>query len=515
MVQSPSTYVDYRVSIAYVGTVLRYLGVTPLFPLVLAVYYAEDPLPFVVTSAVMVGGGALVERVDSDEELGNREAFLLVSLAWLVVPLAGTIPYLVAGTGTVATPINALFESMSGFTTTGATVLGEISIERHGHAMLMWRQLTQWLGGMGILVLMVAILPQLSVGGAQIINQESPGLSMEKLTPRIQETARALWGIYAGLTVVAAIVYYGLYVSGAAPNMDLYNAVAHALTTLPTGGFSPEARSVEAFAPVVQWTFMPFMIVAGTNFALFWYVLRGQPRRLTGNTEFRGYLLAIAGVGALLSAVLFLGIGLAGTPSNVGLIPGNLEDALRQGLFQTVAIVTTTGYASMDFNTWDASAQTILLFAYFLGGSAGSAAGSIKIIRWVLVQKSIGRALFTSIHPEAIKPIRLRQGVVEEETVLDAVVFVLIFLLLFVVSTVLLFLDSFRTPDLSLTGLEAMSVAIATLGNVGPGFGPVGPMNSFLPFSDAAKLYMIFLMWIGRLEILSVLVIFTPAFWQR
>ncbi|MFD1600025.1 TrkH family potassium uptake protein [Halobellus rarus] len=515
MVRMPETYVDYRVSLAYVGTVLKYLGVTPVFPLVLALYYGEDPLPFVATGVVMVGVGALLEQLDQSNDLGNREAFLLVSLAWLLVPLAGTVPYLFAGTGTVATPVNALFESMSGFTTTGATVLGDISVDRHGHAMLMWRQLTQWLGGMGILVLMVAILPELSVGGAQIMNQEAPGLSIEKLTPRIQETARALWVIYAGFTVLAALVYYGLHLANLAPNMDLYNAVAHALTTLPTGGFSPEARSVEAFEPIVQWAVMPFMLVAGTNFALFWHVLRGDPRRLTDNSEVRGYLLATAGFGAVISAVLFFGIGLAETPANVGLIPGNFGNALRQGLFQVIAIVTTTGYASMDVNAWDASAQTILLFAYFLGGSAGSAAGSIKIIRWVLVKKAIGRSLFTAVHPEAIRPIRLNQEAVEEDTILDVFVFVGLFVALFVLSTILLYLDSFRTPAVSLSGLEAMSVAIATLGNVGPGYGVVGPMNSFLPFSDAAKLYMIFLMWIGRLEVLSVLVILSPSFWQQ
>jgi trk system potassium uptake protein TrkH len=515
MVRMPSTYVDYRVSVAYVGTVLKYIGVTPLFPLVLALYYGEDPVPFAVGAAVMVGVGALLERLRTDEELGNREAFLLVSLSWLVVPLVGTVPYLVAGTGTIAGPVNALFESMSGFTTTGATVLGEISVERHGHAMLMWRQLTQWLGGMGILVLMVAILPKLSVGGAQVINQEAPGLALEKLTPRIQETARALWAVYVGFTVLAAVVYYALNVVGVAPNMDLYNAVAHALTTLPTGGFSPEGRSVEAFAPVVQWAFVPFMLVAGTNFALFWYVLKGEPRRLVDNTEFRSYLLAVAGFGAVVSGVLFAGVGIAETPTNVSAIAGNVENALRQGVFQVVAIVTTTGYASMDVNNCDASAQTILLFAYFLGGSAGSAAGSIKIVRWVLVKRAIGRSLFTAVHPEAVRAIRLEQEVVDEETIRDVFAFVLLFFGLFAASTVLLYLDSFRTPEVTLSGLDAMSVAIATLGNVGPGFGVVGPMESFRLFSDLGKLYMVFLMWIGRLEVLSVLVVFTPSFWQR
>jgi len=266
----------------------------------------------------------------------------------------------------------------------------------------------------------------------------------------------------------------------------------------------------------LAWLVVPLVgtvpyLVAGTNFALFWYILQGEPRRLTDNTEFRGYLLTVVGFGA----VLYSGAGLAEVPGNVDPIPGNVENSLRQGLFQVVAIVTTTGYASMDVNVWSDSAQTILLFAYFLGGSAGSAAGSIKIVRWVLVKKAIGRSLFTSIHPEAVRPIRLGREVVDDDTVRDVFVFVLLFLALFVLSTVLLYLDSFRTPGVSMSGHEAMSVAIATLGNIGPGFGVVGPMNSFLPFSDAAKLYMVFLMWIGRLEVFSVLVILTPSFWRR
>jgi trk system potassium uptake protein TrkH len=223
----------------------------------------------------------------------------------------------------------------------------------------------------------------------------------------------------------------------------------------------------------------------------------------------------MAAFAVVVSAVLYLGVGLAGTPANVGAIPGELEDSLRQGVFQVVAVVTTTGYASMDVNTWDASAQTILLFAYFLGGSAGSAAGSVKIVRWVLAKKAVDRSLFTSVHPEAVRAIRFDGGVVEDDTVRDVFVFLVVFLGLFAASTVLLYLDSFRTPEVALSGLDAMSVAIATLGNVGPGFGVVGPMNSFEPFSNAAKLYMVALMWVGRLEILSVLVVFTPAFWQR
>ncbi|KAB1196722.1 MULTISPECIES: TrkH family potassium uptake protein [Haloferax] len=507
------TVVDYRTSLGFLGSVLKYMALPPLLPIAVALYYGESPIPFLVAMAVMLVVGVGLERLRTDPDLGHREAFLLVSLTWLAVPLVGMIPYLVAGQGTVATPVNALFESMSGFTTTGATVLGEISFDQHSRSILMWRQVTQWLGGMGIIVLMVAILPELSVGGAQVIDQEAPGLSIEKLTPRIRDTARALWQIYAAFTVAAVVVYYGLHLAGVAPNMDFYNAIAHALTTLPTGGFSPEARSVEAFSPAIQWAITIFMVVAGTNFALFWYVLAGEPRRLTDNAEFRSYLTMMAVVSVVLTALLFTGLGLDVVPTNVDPIPGNVEHSLRQAVFQTVAIVTTTGYASMDFNTWDQSAQVVLLLAMFLGGSAGSAAGSVKIIRWYLIKKTAVRELFTSVHPDAVRPVRLADEVIDESTIRGLFVFTMTFLAIFAVSTVLIYLDSLRI-GLELSGIEAVGVAIATLGNIGPGVGVAGPMNNFLPFSNAAKLYMVFLMWIGRLEILSVLIILTPSYWR-
>ncbi|WP_226041995.1 TrkH family potassium uptake protein [Natrinema sp. DC36] len=509
-------HVDVRSSLSLLGTVLKYLSLSLLFPTAVALFYRESPLPFLVALVVAVAVGTGLERLEPDPDLEHREAFLLVALTWLVLPLVGMIPYLVAGTGTIAHPVNALFESMSGFTTTGATVMGEISVETHSRSIMLWRQLTQWLGGMGIIVLMVAILSELSVGGTQLIREESPGLQVEKLTPRIRQTARALWLIYAWFTLAAVAVYYGLHLAGLAPNMTFYNAVSHALTSLPTGGFSPEGRSVEAFEPIVQWAVMVFMIVAGANFALYWYAWRGHPERLTSNAEFRSYILSMGVIGGLLSLLLFLGVGLETVPENVAAIPGSLERSLRHGLFQTLAIVTTTGYASMDFNAWSESTQVILLFAMFLGGSAGSAAGSIKIIRWYVVGKSIQRELFTTVHPQAIRPVRMGDtgDVIGEEAIHGIFVFVLLFLTLFAVSTVLLFLDAHRTPGLSLSGLEATSATIATLGNIGPGVGVVGPMNSYEPFSRLSKLYMIFLMWIGRLEILSVLVILTPAYWR-
>jgi trk system potassium uptake protein TrkH len=509
-----ASYVDWRSGFSFVGTILRKLSAAPLVPALVAVYYGEALLPFLVTAVAMFVAGFALEQLRTDRELGTREAFLMVSATWLLVPVFGALPYLIAGQGTIAHPVNALFESMSGFTTTGSTVLAEISFERHSRSVLLWRQLTQWIGGMGILVLMVAILSELSVAGAQLISEEAPGYSLEKLTPQIQETARALWKIYLGFTIAATLVYYGLHFAGLAPNMGAYNAVAHALTTMPTGGFSPEARSVEAFAPIVQWAVMPFMLVAGTNFALLWHLFNREPRHLTENREFRAYLLAVAVIGSLLSVLLMTGAGIAEIPTNIGQLSGNVENSLRQGLFQALAIITTTGYASMDFNTWGESTQLILLFGMFLGGSAGSAAGAIKIIRWYIVSRAMGRQLFTTIHPSAVRPIRLGDDTVDESTVRDISVFIFLFLAMFVFSTVLIYVDALRT-GLDLSAMEALSATIATLGNVGPGVGIVGPMNNFLPFSGPAKLYMVFLMWIGRLEIVSVLVVFTPSFWQR
>ncbi len=506
--------VDYRVSLSLVGSVLKYMSIPLVIPLAAAVIYGESTVPFLATIVVTIVLGVALERLQPDPELGYREGFLFVAVTWLAVPLVGTIPYLVAGNGTVATPVNALFESMSGFTTTGATVLADISVEEHSHSILLWRQLTQWLGGMGIIVLMVAILPQLSVGGAQLMEAEAPGFTVEKLTPGIRETARALWKIYIGFTLLAIGVYYTLHLVGVAPNMDLYNAIAHALTTLPTGGFSPEARSIEAFSPAIQWAVMPFMILAGTNFALLWYAVNGDVRQLYANTEFRTYLAALGTVGTGLLILLVSGVGIAEFSMEVGPIAGDLEAAARHGLFQSLTFITTTGYASMDFNTWSQSTQTILLFSMFLGGSVGSAAGSIKIIRWYVLTRLLTRELVETVHPEAVYPIRTSTKILDEDTIRGLIGFTIVFLMLFAISTLLLYFDTVRI-GLSLSTHEAMSVALATLGNIGPGFGIVGPMNNYLPFSAPAKLYMVFLMWIGRLEILSVLVILTPTFWRR
>ena len=530
--------VDYRASLSLVGSVLKYLAVPLFIPVVTGVVYGETVVPFVVTILVTVTVGVGLERLDPDPDILAREGFLMVGLTWLAVSLVGSVPYLVEAHGvpflvppshpasTLGNPANALFESMSGFTTTGATVLGDISYETHSRAIMLWRQLTQWLGGMGIVVLAVAILPELSVGGAQLMDAEAPGPGIEKLSPRIAETARALWGAYLGFTVLEIGLLYALHVGGLAPNMDVYNAVAHGLTTMPTGGFSPEARSIEAFSAAVQWVIIPFMVAAGVNFALFWHVLTGDPRRLLRDVEFRSYAGVLAVVTALVAGLLFTGLGFVTTvpPGETydaayletfrGVVVGGVEPALRHAVFQAVSIVTTTGYASMDFNAWSAPAQYLLLFAMFIGGSAGSTGGSIKVVRWYVIVKSLRRELFTTAHPDAVRPLRLGGRTLDERAVRGIHAFTLLYLVMFFVATALLFVDAARVGQ-QLSVLEAMSAVAATLGNVGPGFGSVGPMGSYLAFSDLGKLFMTVLMWAGRLEIIPVLVLFTPEYWQR
>ncbi len=491
---------------------MKYLSVTMLVPLVVAVIYAEDVWVFALSIVVVATVGFALERIDPDPDLGPTEALVFVTLAWLVAAVVGALPYVLAGAGTASTlanPVNALFESMSGFTTTGATVMGSISFEQHSRALLMWRQLTQWLGGMGIIVLMIAILPEVAVNGAQLMASEAPGPELQKLTPKIAETARALWLIYFGFTLALIGLLYALHLLGMAPNMDFYNAVAHGFTTLPTGGFSPQADSIAAFSAAVQWVVIPFMIVAGVNFALFWHVLRGEAEVLFGNPEFRAYAGALAVFTAGVAVLLFGGA--APALGTLGGVTGGLtENTIRQAAFQIGSLMNSTGYATSDFAEWDTHAQILLMLVMFVGGSAGSTGGGVKVVRWLVVLKAVRRELFTTARPDVVQPVRLGGTVIDEDAVRGIMVFTVLYILLFGLASVFLALDTARI-GIQLTALEAVSAWLATLVNIGPGFGRLGPFGSYLFFSDASKLLMIFLMWIGRLEIVPVLAVFVSS----
>lgn len=492
---------DWRSASSLAGTIVKWLAVPLLVPLLIALVDGQDLGIFAATAGLALGGGWSLERLEPDPDLGVREGFLLVALAWLLAALVGAVPYVLAGRGTVAAPVNAFFESMSGFTTTGATVMKNISLEFHSPALMMWRQLTQWLGGMGIVVLAVAILPRLAVGGAELLEAEAPGPRFSRLVPRIEDTARRLWILYAGLTALEIVLLYSWHLAGWAPTMTLYNAVAHGLTTMPTGGFSPEARSIEAFVPLVQWTIIPFMFLAGTSFALTWRVVTGAVRRPLSNAEFRTYAGILGVVTLLLSAALVF-----------EQTTGTVEETARHAIFQALTMVTTTGYASTDFNTWGGIAVTVMFLAMFVGGSTGSTGGGIKVMRWIVSTKAVLRELFVSIHPSAVRPIRMGKRAVENRVVRQVVLMIVAYFFLTLASTAVIEADNVRI-GLETDTLSVLSTVAASIGNIGPGFGLIGPMANYLAYSDLTTLLLALLMWAGRLEIFTVLLLFTPAYW--
>ncbi|QLD90945.1 TrkH family potassium uptake protein [Natronomonas salina] len=493
--------VDWRASLDLTGRVLLYVSVPLGIPLFVALYYGDPIVPFLAAIAVTVLAGAALRRLPGEPgELGAREAFLGVSLIWLLVAVVGAVPFYVAGTGVLAHPVDALFESMSGLTTTGATALRDFSV--HSRAVLMWRQVLQWLGGLGILVLATAVLSEIGVGGAQLMETETQTQSVDKLTPKITQTAQLIWGLYIGLTVLAVAVYFGLHLAGLAPEMTFYNAVAHALTSVSTAGFSPEPESIGAFTPVVQWAVIPFMLVGSTSFVLLYFAIHGDPWRLVESEEFRFYM----GVVATGSAVVALSLTVD-PDVNYG-----LEPTIRHALFNVASIVTTTGYASVDFDAWSPAAKHVLFLGMFVGGMVGSTTCSIKSLRWLVALKAFRRSLFTTIHPSAVRPVRVSGRAVDEATIRDIYQYLLLSIVIFVLLTVFIVVDGSRVSD-SVTEFEAMSAAASTFLNIGPAFGLAGPYDTYANFPRTTRAVMIVLMWIGRIEIIPVLVLFTKAFW--
>jgi trk system potassium uptake protein TrkH len=492
--------VDWRTSLSLTGTVLKGLAAPLALCALVAVVYAESPVPFLAPAAGSLLVGLALERLPRDD-LYPREAFLMVALTWLSVALVGALPFVIVGTGAFASPVNALFESMSGITTTGATVIGDF--DAHPQGLLFWRQLIQWLGGLGILVLAVGLLSQLSVGGARLMETETQTEDLTKLAPRISQTARILGTLYAGLTLLLTLVFLLLYYTGLAPNMTPFNAVAHALTTIATAGFSPEAESLGAFRPVVQYVVIVFMFVGATNFVLLYALTQGRIRPLRRSVEFRYYLGAVLVPTVLAVAIL----------ATDGTFDG-LEPTVRHAVFQVVSILTTTGYASTDFNAWSPALKHLLFLGMFFGGMAGSTTCSIKTVRWVVVLKSFRRELFVELHPEAVRPVRLGDKVVDERTIRDIHAYVLLSVVIFALLTVFIVVDAARS-GVPVTEFEAMGAAASTFLNIGPAFGLAGPFGSYAGFPPETRFVMILLMWIGRIEIIPVLVLLTPRFWRE
>jgi trk system potassium uptake protein len=435
-----------------------------------------------IVTAAIGGAGRFLTHVP--EDINFREAFVMVTLSWTAVAVVGALPYLLSGT--LSSPVQALFESMSGFTTTGSTVFTDIEGVMPG--ILLWRSATQWLGGMGFIVLGVAILPYLGVGGMQLFRLEAPGPTADRLRPRIRDTAKLLWLVYALLTVVLIMLFR---IGG----MSAFDAINHGLTTMPTGGFSTRNASLAAFSSFIQWTTIVFMYLAGTSFTLHYRTLNRGPRAYWRDTEWRLY------TGIILGATVLVAIMIrdAGVP---------VEQTVREAMFQVVAIVTTTGYANANYAVWAPGAQIALFLLFFLGGMAGSTAGGMKMIRVLLVLKHAWLEGRKQLHPKAVFVPKVDRRPVREHIMLNVLGFVLLYMMLFGVGT-------FAMAALGLSLPAAAGAAATAISNVGPALAELGPVENFAALPWQGHIILTFLMLVGRLEIYTVLLLFHPALWKR
>ncbi|MCP4715607.1 MAG: TrkH family potassium uptake protein [Deltaproteobacteria bacterium] len=471
------------------GFLLLFISVCMGIPAIVALLYSEPAWQSFVYSilAMLLAGTCLILMCPSTEkQLSHREGFMVVSLGWIMAALFGSLPFVFEGTFSCFT--DAYFETVSGFTTTGATVLG--SIETQPRSILFWRSMIQWLGGMGIILFSIAILPLLGIGGMQLYKAEVPGPVLEKIKPRIAETARSLWKVYILLSAGEVLL---LMCCG----MDLFDAVCHTFTTMATGGFSTRDKSIESFQnPYVELVLIVFMIAAGINFTLHYRLFHGKFKSMLQDCEFRFYCAMLLGGTVLLGLAVYPGSG------------QDLMTTIRLTAFQAVSIMTTTGFSTCNFDTWPLFAAYILLILMFVGGCAGSTGGGIKCIRILLLIKRCYRELFYMVHPHAVASVKIGGKAIPENILRGLTGFVIVYVMIFI----------FGSLAMSLCGLDfitALSSVAATLGNIGPGLAGVGPYENFLFIPPAGKWILICLMLLGRLEIFTLLILFVPEFWKK
>ena len=469
------------------GLLLIFIAATMLLPIPFSLYYDDgSSTAFLISAAVTaLCGGIAYWRTNYDKEVRAKEGFAVVTFGWIAASLFGSLPFILSGS--IPSFTDAFFETMSGFSTTGGTILAEIETLPHG--ILFWRSLTHWLGGMGIIVLSLAILPFLGVGGMQLFKAEVPGPVADKLTPRVAETAKLLWGVYLLLSIIETIL---LMFGG----MTFFDALCHTFGTLATGGYSTRNASIGAYqSAYIDWVIIFFMLLAGTNFALHYRALRGDPLVYFRDREFRIYL------GIICVATILIGL-------NTVPLYGDFPKAFRDTVFQVISISTTTGYGTADYELWSYSSQTILFMLMFVGGSAGSTSGGMKVMRLHLVVKFIFTEISHLIHPHAVLPVRQGNNVVPREVVGNVVGFFVLFILIFAVGVLLM---SFLGLDMP----TAFGAVAATLGNIGPGLGLVGPTDNYSEIPSIGKWLLSFFMLLGRLEVFTVVVLFSPVYWRK
>ncbi len=480
------------INIAIVLKVLSFLlvveGVFMLSGIPFAIYYKESIWPLLSSSLITIFVGLpvfLLTKKNDRKNVGKREGYLIVALTWVTISVFGTLPFLFSGAITNYT--DAFFETISGFTTTGATILE--NIETLPKSILYWRAMTHWIGGMGIIVLTVAILPFLGIGGLQLMIAEMPGITPDKLHPRITETAKRFWGIYVIFTMAEILLlWFG--------EMNFFESVCHSFATMATGGFSTRNASIAAFGPYSQYVIIFFMFLAGTNFTLHYFALHRQFKKVISNEEFKVYFWIVTILTIFIAIGLFLSENLSP------------ENSIRNSLFTVTSILTTTGFVTSDYSIWPSFLWMLIFAIMFIGGSAGSTGGGVKIIRILLLIKNSLLEMKRSIHPQAIIPVKYNKKSVSQQLIFNVMAFFLIYFIIFSTGTLVLSMFGYDF-------LTSVGASIATLGNIGPGIGGVGPVDNYAFFSIPSKWILSFLMLLGRLELFTILIVLSPAFWKH
>ncbi len=478
-----------KIILRVIGFLMFVEGVAMLLPLAISLIYNEnDTMGFVLSSGINILLGAFIIWLTRNacKDIGKREGFIIVALVWIIFSLLGSLPYIF--TGTITNYTDAFFETMSGFTTTGSSVLNDVEALPHG--ILFWRSLTQWLGGMGMIVLSLAILPVFGIGGMQLYIAEVPGPTPDKISPRIRQTAATLWVIYLIFTIAEILL---LWIG----KMPLFDAVCHSFSTMATGGFSTKQASIAHWpSAYIQYVITFFMLIAGTNFTLLYFVIRGQFKPIRNDEEFKYYGLITLGF----TVLIFSGL-LISTQTGV-------EKAFRDSLFQVVSIITTTGFVTVDYLLWKPVMVALIFSVFFFGGSAGSTGGGIKIMRIVLLFKNGYYELKRMLHPNAVIPLKFNKHSVDAKIVTNVLAFFVLYFVIFGGSTVFFMLFE---PDLE----TSMGAVASSLANIGPGLGSVGPVETYAHVHPIGKWFLSFLMLLGRLELFTILVLFSPSFWKR
>jgi trk system potassium uptake protein TrkH len=483
---------NYSVIVRFLGILLFIEGIFMFSALPFSYYYGgSDSNAIIASGIITIIFGVLfrlITREADEKSIGKKEGYVIVTFSWVVISIFGTLPYLLSNS--ISNFTDAFFETISGFSTTGASILTDIEAVPKG--ILFWRSMTHWIGGMGIVVLTVAILPFLGIGGMQLFNAEASGPTKDKLHPRITEAAKRLWGIYVLLTVLET----ALLLAG---GMNLFESLCHSFGTVATGGFSPKNSSIAGYSPYIQYVIMIFMFLAGISFTLHYYALKGKFSKIFNNGELKFYLSIIFIASIIIGCFLFYD---SYNQYN------STEKAFRDAFFQVISIVTCTGFATTDYMQWSFFLWFFIFLLMFSGGCAGSTAGGIKIIRHLLLFKNASLEFKRLIHPNAVIPVKLNGKPVPQDIIFNILAFFLMYISIWAVSSLLL----------SIIGMDpysAMGSVATTMGGIGPGLGTTGPASNFSMVPELGKWILAFMMLIGRLEIFTVFILFAPSFWKK